>query len=76
MKLKINFPSEDSSIKEQLAKLIKIEKEETVDNKTTITCLIDPGNFRNIDEAIKKAKGGAIEVLNLAVTEEGEAKVQ
>jgi hypothetical protein len=76
MKLKVHFPTEEAAtIKEQLSKLSKIEKEDNADDRITCVCLIDPGNFRSIDELIKKGKGG-IEVLNLAVTEEGEAKVQ
>ena len=41
-------------------------------------CLIDPGNYRELDDKIKAiTKGkGTVEVLDLKVQEEGEASVE
>lgn len=92
MRLKIHMAGKDGSrIKEKLTPLLEVmEKEEhneeiyevvrfIADGSSLVeVCLIDPGNFREIDELVKKTSknSGTIEVLNLAVTEEGDSKIE
>eukprot|EP01119_Soliformovum_irregulare_P004052 TRINITY_DN15067_c0_g1_i1.p1 TRINITY_DN15067_c0_g1~~TRINITY_DN15067_c0_g1_i1.p1 ORF type:complete len:252 (+),score=91.31 TRINITY_DN15067_c0_g1_i1:89-844(+) len=80
MRLKIHMAGKDGSrIKEKLSPLLEVmEKEEHNEEIYEVVCLIDPGNFREIDELVKKTSknSGTIEVLNLAVTEEGDSKIE
>jgi len=80
MRLALVIPvHEGSKLKEKLGTLLsKIEKEETVDNEYIIDCLIDPGNFRTLSELVKKEtkNKGTIEIVNLAVLEEGDKSLE
>jgi len=79
MKLKILAPAKNSSKVKELIKplLAKLEKEEFEGGFECI-CLIDPGNFRKIEEEVKtETKGfGSVEVISLAVHEEGDSKIE
>jgi len=80
MRLKLTVSSkEGKKVKEKLEKIIgAAEQEEWTEETFVVTCLIDPGNFRAIDELIKKeTKGqGTVDVSSLAVQEEGESKIE
>ncbi|XP_053674973.1 ribosome maturation protein SBDS [Anopheles nili] len=80
MRLKLVVPGiESKHLKQRLAKLSStsetvIEREEWEGEQLTLTCLIDPGHFREIDDIVRTdTKGsGTIEVLNLKEMKEGE----
>jgi len=80
MRLKLSMTSKDGrKIKEKLTVLLSsTEKEEETEESYVVQCLIDPGNFRPVDDLIKKdTKGtGTVEVMSLAVQEEGESKME
>jgi len=79
MRLKVKMTIQESEkVKEKLKTLVSaIEKEETHDDLYEMSCLIDPGSFRGIDELIKtETKGGSLEVVTLSVQEEGESKME
>jgi len=79
MRLNLSVPTKDAKkIKEQLEKLFSSLEKEEWGEMYTATCLIDPGNFRPMDDLIKKeSKGkGTVEVLNLAVQAEGDSTIE
>jgi len=80
MRLKLSMTSKDGrKIKEKLQPLLSlVEKEEETEESYVVQCLIDPGNFRGVDDLIKKdtKASGTVEVMNLAVLEEGETKME
>eukprot|EP01137_Pigoraptor_chileana_P018992 Opistho-2@79368 len=79
MRLFLTLPQKDARrIREKLvAHIAHIEKEEW-SGDLEITCLIDPGTFRVIDETVRaESKGkGMVEVVNLKNTEEGDEKIE
>eukprot|EP00027_Filamoeba_sp_ATCC50430_P016652 CAMPEP_0168564674 /NCGR_PEP_ID=MMETSP0413-20121227/13380_1 /TAXON_ID=136452 /ORGANISM="Filamoeba nolandi, Strain NC-AS-23-1" /LENGTH=233 /DNA_ID=CAMNT_0008596379 /DNA_START=38 /DNA_END=736 /DNA_ORIENTATION=- len=59
MKLGLVLTEKDGKrLKEQLAKMCTIEKEEFDDDQYIMDCLIDPGQFRTISEFIKNETKG------------------
>uniref|UniRef100_A0A182Q2Y2 Ribosome maturation protein SBDS n=1 Tax=Anopheles farauti TaxID=69004 RepID=A0A182Q2Y2_9DIPT len=77
MRLKVALPAKEAKrLKERIAKLSSTvtEAEEWEGERLMLTCLIDPGHFREMDEIIRsETKGsGALEVLNLKEIKEGE----
>jgi len=81
MRLKISLHAIDGKeIKEELQtkQLIHIEKEDIMEDQLIIDCQIDPSNFRSVNELVTKNKQtkGKIELLNLAVQQQGEQKME
>jgi len=78
MRLKVTMTAKDGRRqKEKLQPMIAVvEKEELTEEEFTLVGLIDPGSYRLIDDLVKNTKGGTIEVLTLAVQEEGEQKIE
>uniref|UniRef100_A0A182NHG5 Ribosome maturation protein SBDS n=1 Tax=Anopheles dirus TaxID=7168 RepID=A0A182NHG5_9DIPT len=77
MRLKVALPAKEAKrLKERISKLSSTvtEGEEWEEDRLIVTCLIDPGHFREMDEIIRtETKGaGALEVLNLKEIKEGE----
>ncbi|XP_026757674.1 ribosome maturation protein SBDS [Galleria mellonella] len=76
MRVRILLTGKDAKkIKDKVIKLAMSVEEENWDSGTAnIICLIDPGNFRNLDEMIRmETKGsGQFELLNLKEMVEGE----
>jgi len=60
MRLKLSMGNKEGKrVKEKLDKIIgTAENEEWTDEAFVVTCLIDPGNFRAIDDLIKKETKG------------------
>jgi len=79
MRLRIVFPPADSKkLKEALkTAIVAIESEDQEGEEASITCLIDPGSYRQVDDDVRKVtKGkGTIEVQSLTVSE-GESSLQ
>lgn len=77
MKLQLTIPSNAKAVKEKLKPLVHTwEREEWVpDFEATI--LIDPGNFRPIDDLLREQTRGqaSFEVLSLAVVEDTEEEL-
>eukprot|EP01135_Chromosphaera_perkinsii_P010582 Nk52_evm1s2175 gene=Nk52_evmTU1s2175 len=78
MRLMLTLPKKEAkatleSVRQHMA---SIEKEEW-DGDLEVTCLIDPGAFRTIDDLVKKnTKGrGQIEVMNLKIETEGDSQI-
>lgn len=74
MRLKITYAVSDSKkLKEVLKSSIAVNEgeEQEEEEKVSLTCLIDPGAYRKVDEDVRAAtKGkGTIEVLSLAVAD-------
>lgn len=66
---------EAKKLREKLVKLVsKVESEDWDSGSLNLVCLIDPGNYREIDELIRtETKGtGILELLNLKEITEGE----
>lgn len=76
MRLKITLPGKEAKkLKEKITKLcLPVESEDWEGDRMLLTCLINPGHYREIDEIIRtETKGhGALEVLNLKEIKEGE----
>lgn len=76
MRLKIVLHGKESKkIKEKIFKLAaNVESEDWIGDNLTITCIIDPGNFREMDETVRaETRGsGIMELLNLKEVAEGE----
>ncbi|XP_055911535.1 ribosome maturation protein SBDS [Eupeodes corollae] len=76
MKVKVTFPGKDAAkSKDALVKLAtRVENEEWEDSTLNLVLLIDPGNYRNIDELVRTAsKGkGLVELLELKEVVESE----
>ncbi|XP_011506524.1 PREDICTED: ribosome maturation protein SBDS [Ceratosolen solmsi marchali] len=76
MRLKIAISGKEArKLREKMVKLIsKIESEDWYGGELTLICLIDPGNYRTIDEMVRtETKGsGILELLNLKEIIEGE----
>lgn len=76
MRLKIVIPEKEArKLKDKIVKLItKLETEEWDCGSLTIFCLIDPGQYRTIDELVRsESKGTALlELINLQEVIEGE----
>ncbi|XP_055373319.1 ribosome maturation protein SBDS [Condylostylus longicornis] len=77
MKLKVTYPGREGSkkLKESITKLsTSVESEEWDDDTFVIVLLIDPGNFRSIDELVRnESKGkGLVELLELKEVVENE----
>jgi len=79
MKLKILAPAKNSTnLKELIAPLLATLEKEEFEGGFECICLIDPGNFRKIEEVVKtETKGyGSVEVVSLSVHEEGDHKIE
>lgn len=77
MKLKVTYPGREGAkkLKDALTKLsTSVESEAWEDTTLNMIVLIDPGNFRNIDELVRNdSKGkGLVELLELKEVIEGE----
>ncbi|XP_050465747.1 ribosome maturation protein SBDS [Cataglyphis hispanica] len=76
MRLRIVIPEKEArKLKEKVIKLItKLESEKWDNRSLTIICLIDPGQYRGIDELVRsETKGSAlVELVNLNEVIEGE----
>ncbi|TGZ39019.1 ribosome maturation protein SBDS [Temnothorax longispinosus] len=76
MRLRIVIPEKEArKLKDKVVKLTtKVETEEWEGGSLTIICLIDPGQYREIDELIRsETKGTALmELVNLNEVAEGE----
>ncbi|XP_058817966.1 ribosome maturation protein SBDS [Topomyia yanbarensis] len=76
MRLKVALPRKEAKrLKEKIAKLCSpVESEQWEGDQLVMTCLIDPGHYREMDEIIQtETKGhGVLEVLNLKEIKEGE----
>jgi len=71
-------PADSKKVKEKLKDAILTTEEETTeDDEFAMTCRIDPGSFRKVDDEVRTAtKGkGKIEILALAVVE-GESSLK
>lgn len=79
MRLKCVMDNKDiERTKEALTELIDtIEKEETGE-KFEMLILIDPGNYRKVEDVVKKAtkSKGVVEVVTLAVHEQGDENIE
>jgi len=78
MRLKFLLPVSDAKdIKEKLAPHIgKMELEETTDEHVEIVVTIDPSSYRTVDQIVRKDGKGSIEMLAMAVHEEGDEKIE
>jgi len=81
MRLKLLLPKNvGKTVRDQLEdkKLIKIDKEELLDEQLVLEGLIDPGDYRGITELVntETKKQGKIEVVQLAEQQEGETKIE
>jgi len=80
MRLKLVVPvAEGKSVKENLTTLLtKIEREECGDENMEMVVLIEPSNYRAVDQIVRKdTQGkGTLELLTAAVREEGEEKIE
>lgn len=80
MRLKIIISGKEArKLKEKIEKLTsKTESEDWMDGTLSLICLIDPGNYREIDELIRtETKGsGILELLNLKEVTEGEGLLE
>ncbi|EFN62984.1 Ribosome maturation protein SBDS [Camponotus floridanus] len=76
MRLRIVIPEKEArKLKDKIVKFItKMETEKWENGSLTITCLIDPGQYRGIDETVRsETKGTALlELVNLNEVIEGE----
>ncbi|KAF9162742.1 hypothetical protein DFQ27_006468 [Actinomortierella ambigua] len=75
MRVRITVPSKDGKrIKEKLMGMIASKEDEDLGEVYEWTCLIDPGQFRPINELLQaETKGkGTLEMLNLAETKQGD----
>lgn len=76
MRLKATISGKEAKkLREKLVKLTsKVESEDWDSGTLNLICLIDPGNYREIDELIRtETKGtGILELLNLKEITEGE----
>ncbi|EZA47419.1 Ribosome maturation protein SBDS [Ooceraea biroi] len=74
MRIKIVIPEKEAKkLKDKIAKLIaKMEQETWEGGALTIICLIDPGQYRGLDELVQaETKGTAVfELISLKVIEE------
>jgi len=80
MRIKFTSPaSVGKELKEELSdKLAKVENEEWSTEKMEMVALIDPGNYRTVDQIVRKlTRGkGSIEVTELTVHEQGDEKIE
>lgn len=76
MRLRIVMPEKEAKkLKDKVVKFVtKMEKEKWENGSLTMICLIDPGQYRGIDELIRsETKGTALmELVNLNEVAEGE----
>lgn len=76
MRLKITIPGKEAKkLREKVIKLAKTVESENWDNGTLhLICLIDPGQYREIDELIRSEtkRTGLLELLNLKEITEGD----
>ena len=79
MRLKIVVPVKD--IKKLNQKLVKMkltmESEEKTDDNTTLIYLVDPGEYRSLDDIVKKdTQGrGQLEILSLKEVDDSEQQL-
>ncbi|XP_052866613.1 ribosome maturation protein SBDS [Anopheles cruzii] len=77
MRLKLTLPAKDAKrFKERISRVSSTvtESEKWEGERLVLTCLIDPGSYREMDDIMRiELKGaGALEVLNLKEIKEGE----
>ncbi|CAB3360367.1 ribosome maturation protein SBDS [Cloeon dipterum] len=76
MRIKLTLPSKEAKkLKEKVvACAAKIEKEDWNSDELIITCLIDPGHYRTLDELIRTGTRGqgSMELLSLKEVTEGD----
>lgn len=75
MRIRIVVPSKDGKrIKDKLMTMIASKEDEDLDENYEWTCLIDPGQFRPINELLQsETKGkGQLEMLSLTETKQGD----
>lgn len=82
MRLKLILPEADlENIKQELQKeavVQKIEREDKSGERREVVVLVDPSNFRFVEESVKKLTNaaGAVEVITLVVHSEGESSIE
>lgn len=79
MRLRITITgSQTKSIAEKLSHLGKMEDKNFSADELSMTMLIDPGNFREVDDLVRsETKGrGLIDVINLKEVQEGEESLE
>jgi len=80
MRLKFLLPINDAKdIREKLAPhIVSVELEESGEEHLELIVLIDPSNYRAVDQVVRKdTKGkGSIEMLAMAVHHEGDEKIE
>eukprot|EP00088_Acartia_fossae_P016062 TRINITY_DN1895_c0_g1_i9.p1 TRINITY_DN1895_c0_g1~~TRINITY_DN1895_c0_g1_i9.p1 ORF type:complete len:253 (-),score=62.55 TRINITY_DN1895_c0_g1_i9:76-834(-) len=80
MRIKVVTPVKMlNKIRKLLTKLeVTIESEEEAEGETSITILMDPGQYRNIEDLVKSETAGAasIQVLNLKEVKDDEEKLK
>jgi ribosome maturation protein SDO1 len=80
MRMKMILPEADlDKVKTELkAEIQKIEREDRSGERREVVILIDPSNFRFVEETIKKQtnEAGAVEVLTLVVHSEGDTNIE
>jgi len=77
MRVRVRTPAEDAKkVKDRVKPIIAVDEGESFEivdqsKEYNLICLIDPGQFRQLDEEVRQlSKGkGSIEVITLAVTE-------
>jgi len=79
MRIRISiYGSQSKSIAEKVENLGKVEEKTFTQGDLTMTVLIDPGNYRVVDDLVRsETKGkGLLEVLNLKEIKEGEEAIE
>eukprot|EP00698_Gefionella_okellyi_P020797 TRINITY_DN6591_c0_g1_i1.p1 TRINITY_DN6591_c0_g1~~TRINITY_DN6591_c0_g1_i1.p1 ORF type:complete len:300 (+),score=79.52 TRINITY_DN6591_c0_g1_i1:76-975(+) len=78
MRLRLTMPAKDGQrLKDKITAVLSTVESEDWDEKLTMVALADPGNFRALDDLVRgETKGrGVLEVVNLAVVEEGVTQI-
>ena len=78
MRIRITLQGKNDKVIERLKELVASVEDETFGARYEAVFLIDPGNFRGIDELLtSETKGkGILEVMNLKETVEGDQKIK
>lgn len=79
MRLKLLIPNaEVEKAKEQLAPHLKnVEHEQAGESTLEMVILIDPSDYREVDQIVRKnVTGGSLELLANAVHAEGDEKIE
>ena len=78
MRIRLTYPIQaGSSMRKNLKKLnIKPESEDKIEDELTVVCLIDPGQFKALDESLRDSTQGKgnLELINLKEIQDTEQK--